>query len=60
MKDEFYELIKPYLTDEFNELKNINHHGITRYDHSIRVAYFTYIVTKVLHINYIMISLQMK
>ena len=52
MKDEFNDIIKPYLTDEFYELKSIEHHGITRYDHSIRVAYYTYLVTKVLHINY--------
>ena len=52
MKDEFNEIIKPYLIDEFNELKNINHHGITRYNHSLRVAYYTYLVTKFLHFNY--------
>lgn len=52
MKDEFNELIEPYIIDEFNELKNVNHHGINRYDHSIRVAYYTYIVTKVLFMNY--------
>ena len=52
MKDEFNELIVPYLIDEFNELKNISHHGITRYDHSLRVAYYTYKVTKFLHFNY--------
>jgi uncharacterized protein len=52
MKTEFYNIIKPYINDEFNKLKDINHHGITRYEHSIRVAYYTYIVTKVLHFNY--------
>ena len=52
MREEFNELIKPYLIDEFNELKNINHHGITRYNHSLRVAYYTYIITKFLGFNY--------
>ena len=52
MKEEFNNIIKPYINNEFNELKSINHHGITRYDHSIRVAYYTYLVTRVLHINY--------
>lgn len=52
MKEEFNSIIEPYLINEFNKLKDINHHGITRYDHSIRVAYYTYLVTKVLHINY--------
>ncbi len=52
MKEEFNELIKPYINDEFNKLKHINHHGITRYDHSLRVAYYTYMVTKILRFNY--------
>ena len=52
MREEFNNIIKPYITSEFNKLKCINHHGITRYDHSIRVAYYTYVVTKILHINY--------
>lgn len=52
MKEEFNNIISPYIIDEFNKLKSINHHGITRYDHSIRVAYYTYLVTKALHINY--------
>ena len=52
MKEEFNDIIKPYIINEFNELKKINHHGITRYDHSIIVAYYTYLVTRFLHINY--------
>lgn len=52
MKDEFLGIIEPYINDEFKELKNINHHGITRYDHSVRVAYYTYLITKILHMNY--------
>lgn len=50
---EFSKIIKPILDiDEFYKLKEISHHGITRYDHSIRVAYYTYIITKGLHLNY--------
>lgn len=52
MREEFNEIIKPYLIEEFDKLKDINHHGITRYDHSIRVAYYTYFVTKFLGFNY--------
>lgn len=52
MESEFNQIIKPYLISEFNKLKNIKHHGITRYDHSLRVAYYTYVVTKFLHFNY--------
>lgn len=50
---EFYKLVIDILNNkEFNKLKYIDHHGITRYDHSLRVAYYTYIVTKKLHLNY--------
>ena len=53
LKDEFYSLIDEYKNNsEFQKLKNVDHHGITRYKHSIRVAYFTYIITKLLHMNY--------
>ena len=37
---------------EFLKLKSIKHHGITRYDHSYRVSYYTYLVTKKLKLNY--------
>ena len=37
---------------EFNKLRSIAHHGITRYDHSLRVARYTYFVTRKLHLNY--------
>ncbi len=50
---EFYKLTKDILINkEFNKLRYINHHGITRYDHSLRVAYYTYIITKKLHLDY--------
>lgn len=38
--------------EEFLKLKNIRHHGITRYEHSMRVAYYSYKVTKLLHLDY--------
>ena len=37
---------------EFNILKDKTHHGISRYDHSMRVAYYTYLTTKFLKLNY--------
>lgn len=50
---EFYWLIKPILENkEYQKTKNIRHHGITRYDHSLRVAYYTYKITKILHLDY--------
>lgn len=50
---EFDKIIEPILNiDKFHELSNVDHHGINRFDHSIRVAYFTYKVTKRMHLNY--------
>lgn len=51
--DEFFSIIEEILENkEFNKTKNIVHHGITRYAHSMRVAYYTYQVTKALHLDY--------
>lgn len=50
---EFYKIINPILqNEEFLKLKEITHHGITRFDHSMRVAYYTYVVTKGMKLNY--------
>lgn len=50
---EFHSLIQPVLdNEEFKKTKSIAHHGITRYDHSMRVAYFSYRITKALHLDY--------
>lgn len=38
--------------DEFNKIKTIEHHGTSRYDHSLRVSYFSYKITKLLHLDY--------
>lgn len=38
--------------DKFNEIKNIEHHGITRYDHSVKVSYYSYKISKALKLNY--------
>ena len=52
--EEFYSIISDIIDhDKFCETKNIRHHGITRYNHSLRVAYYTYLVTKKLRLNYI-------
>lgn len=51
--EEFFKIIKPILENkEFQKIGNIRHHGITRLDHSIRVAYFSYLITKKLHLDY--------
>lgn len=40
-------------TDKYNELKNIKHHGLTRYIHIMRVSKFTYKISKFLRLDYV-------
>ena len=50
---EFYKIIKDiYELDEVKRLDKCKHHGITRLDHCLRVSYYTYTITKALHLNY--------
>ncbi len=37
---------------EFQKIKNIEHHGVTRYDHSLRVSYYSYKISKILKLDY--------
>ena len=51
--NEFKTIIEPILAiEEFQGLRRVIHHEGTRYDHSLRVAYGTYLITKKLHLNY--------
>lgn len=51
-KEEFESLIKDIITNkDFNKLNKELHHGITRYDHSMRVARHTYIIGKILNMK---------
>ena len=36
---------------DFMEIVNCKHHGITRLEHSLRVSYYSYKVSKLLHLN---------
>ena len=38
--------------DEFLKIRQIEHHGISRYDHSLKVSYYSYKIAKVLHLDY--------
>ena len=50
--DSFLNICNDILSiDEFNEMKNYTHHGITRYEHCLRVAYYTYKVSKLFHFD---------
>ena len=51
---EFLKICDDILSNsDFNKLKFCKHHGITRYEHSLRVAYYTYKFTKKFHFNYV-------
>ena len=51
--EEFFKIIKPIINnEEFKKLKNIEHHGVTRYDHSLRVSYYSYKISKILKLDY--------
>ena len=50
---EFNDIIFDILSlEEFDKLKKCAHHGINRHNHSLRVSYYTYKITKFLHLNY--------
>lgn len=51
--NEFIYIINHILkNEEFKALKNIEHHGVNRYDHSMKVAYYSYKVSKFLKLDY--------
>ena len=51
--EEFNNLITPYISnEEYQKTRNIMHHGMNRYDHMVRVAYYSYKITKFCHLNY--------
>ncbi len=54
IKDDKYSyLVKDILNNnEFNELSKIAHHGETRLDHSLRVSYFSYKISKALKLDF--------
>jgi len=50
---EYLNLVNHILNnEEFRKIKNIEHHGVTRYDHSLRVSYYSYKITKFLKLDY--------
>ena len=38
--------------EEFGKIKTIEHHGITRYEHSLKVSYYSYLISKSLRLDY--------
>lgn len=51
--NEFFDITNDILENEdFNKLKTVVHHGMNRYDHSLRVAILSYFITKKLNLDY--------
>jgi uncharacterized protein len=51
--EEFESIIKDINdSEEFQKTKEIIHHCSNRYDHCRRVAYYSYLITKKLHLSY--------
>lgn len=53
-KDLQYREIVEHILDneEFLKIKKIEHHGISRYEHSVKVSYYSYKIAKALHLDY--------
>ena len=50
---EYLKIVQNILDNkEFNKLKTIEHHGITRFDHSLKVSYYSYKIAKMMHLDY--------
>lgn len=53
MEENYKEIVKDILeNEEFKKTKDIKHHGITRYEHSIRVSYKSYKIAKAVGLDY--------
>lgn len=49
---EYKEIVNHILiNDEFNAIKQIEHHGVTRFDHSLKVSYYSYKLAKLLKLD---------
>ena len=49
----YYKLVDNIINDnEFKKINNCVHHGISRFEHSCRVSYYSYKVTKILNLNF--------
>ncbi|MBR3198469.1 MAG: HD domain-containing protein [Bacilli bacterium] len=50
---EYLNIINKYINNEnFQQTKDIEHHGITRFEHSLKVSYYSYKVAKALKLDY--------
>ena len=49
----YLSLVKDILdNEEFNKMNQIKHHDSNRFQHSLKVSYYSYVISKKLHLNY--------
>ncbi len=49
----YYDIVKDIIeNEEYLKLKEIKHHGLDRYEHNKRVSYYSYLVCRILHLDY--------
>lgn len=49
----YYDIVCDILeNEEYQKLKDIKHHGLDRYEHNKRVSYYSYLISKFLHLDY--------
>lgn len=50
---DYYKLVDDIINNnDFKKINNCIHHGISRFDHSCRVSYYSYKITKLVRLNY--------
>ncbi len=50
---QYVRIINPIMTNEdFNKMKDIQHHSDTRLNHSLKVSYYSYKIAKTLRLDY--------
>lgn len=53
-EDEYIEIVKDILNlKEFQETKNIKHHGNGVYEHSVRTSHMSYKIAKMINVDYV-------
>ena len=54
---EYKKIIKEIFRNvEFKKMCNIEHHGISRMEHSIKISYYSYKIAKVLKMDYVSVA----
>ena len=54
---EYKKIVKDIFRNvEFKRLYNIEHHGISRMEHSIKISYYSYKIAKILRMDYVSVA----